>query len=65
MQYALYVDVPPVVARKGDGVWVELESGSGFVQLYLSRHAAYALANLLRKTLDSLPSNITSFDRHG
>lgn len=63
MDYALFVE-DVVVATKGDGVWLELESGSGFVQVFVTRHAAYRLARDVREALEAMPSNVTPF-RHG
>lgn len=63
--YALFVDTPPVIASKNDGVWIEVQSGGGWIQMYLTRHAAHAMARDLRRTLDDLPSTVTPFRDHG
>lgn len=63
--FAIFVDTPPVVASKDGGVWVEVQSGGGWQQMYLTRHAAYQMARDLRTALDDLPSTVTSFRDHG
>lgn len=63
--FAIFVDTPPVVASKDGGVWVEVQSGGGWLQLYLTRHAAYKLARDMRVALDDLPSTVRQLRDHG
>lgn len=62
---AYFVCDPATVARRDDGVWIEVPCGSEWIQMYLTRHAARMLSEEIRLTLNSNESTVIRVPRHG
>ena len=63
--YAFYVSDTPIAAKRDSGVWLEVPTGTAFLQVYLTRYAAIGLMQELQSVLRQPSASVSSFRDHG
>lgn len=62
-EYAFYVRERAVISRDGDGVWMELPTGTAWLQFHLTRHVGLVMANHLQSVLLPTDQEVLKFNQ--